>query len=94
MAVTVRIPGVLRAEAGGASSLECAASEGTTLAAVLDEIGASWPLLERRLRDERGELRRYVNLYVDGEECRRLDGLRTPVSDRAEILVIPSVAGG
>jgi sulfur-carrier protein len=46
------------------------------------------------LRDERGELRRYVNVYVDGEECRRLEGLGTPVTDRTEILVIPSVAGG
>ena len=94
MTVTVRIPGVLRAEAGGQSTIEVGAGDGTTLAAVLDEIGAAWPLLDRRIRDERGELRRYVNLYVDGEECRRLDGLRTPVSDRAEILVVPSVAGG
>ena len=94
MAVTVVLPGVLRAEAQGRSSLECAAGDGTTLAAILDEIAATWPLLERRIRDERGELRRYVNLYVDGEECRRLDGLNTPVSDRTEILVVPSVAGG
>jgi len=94
MAVTVRIPGVLRAEVGGQSSLEFAAVETTTLGGVLDKIGVTWPLLERRIRDEQGELRRYVNLYVDGEECRRLEGLRTPVSDRAEILVVPSIAGG
>lgn len=61
---------------------------------LLDAIGATWPLLERRLRDERGELRRYVNLYVDGEECRQLEGLRTAVSDEAEVIVVPSVAGG
>ena len=94
MAVTVRIPGVLRAEAGGRSTLELPADGGTTAAPILDEIGTTWPLLERRLRDERGDLRRYVNLYVDGEECRRLDGLATAVPDRAEILVVPSVAGG
>lgn len=94
MAVTVRIPGVLRADAGGQSSIELPAEHGTTLAGVLDEIGANWPLLERRLRDERGALRRYVNLYVDGEECRRLDGLRTVLPARCEVLVIPSVAGG
>lgn len=92
--VMVVIPGVLKAEAGGRSSLELAAGEGATLGAILDDIAASFPLLERRIRDERGQLRRYVNLYVDGEECRRLDGLRTPVADRAEILVVPSVAGG
>ncbi len=91
---TIRIPGVLRAEAGGQSQIDVAAQPGTTLGGVLDEIGTSWPLLERRIRDERGQLRRYVNLYVDGEECRRLEGLGTPVSERTEILVIPSVAGG
>jgi len=85
---------VLRAEAGGNSSVECAAADGATLGSVLDEVAVAWPLLERRIRDERGQLRRYVNVYLDGEECRRLDGLGTPVTDRTEILVIPSVAGG
>lgn len=92
--ITVVIPGVLRAEAGGRSSLELTAGDGATLATILDDIAGSFPLLDRRIRDERGQLRRYVNLYVDGEECRRLDGLATPVADRAEILVVPSVAGG
>jgi molybdopterin synthase sulfur carrier subunit len=94
MAVTVRIPGVLRAEAGGKASLEFPAGDGATLGAVLDAMGVTWPLLERRLRDERGQLRRYVNLYVDGEECRSLQGLHTTVSDGAEVIVVPSVAGG
>lgn len=94
MAVTIRIPGALRAEAGGQSSLDVRADPETTIGTILDQVGAAWPLLERRIRDERGELRRYVNIYVDGEECRRLAGLATPVSDPAEILVIPSVAGG
>jgi sulfur-carrier protein len=94
VAVTVRVPGVLRAEAGGNSSLELAVTEGATLGGVLDEIGVRWPLLERRLRDEQGQLRRYVNIYVDGEECRGLAGMATPVPDRTEVLVIPSVAGG
>jgi molybdopterin converting factor small subunit len=94
VAVTVVIPGVLRAESGGRSSLELVAGDGTTLGGLLDDIGRGWPLLERRIRDERGELRRYVNLYVNGEECRRLAGLGTPVADQAEILVVPSVAGG
>jgi len=94
MAVTVRIPGVLRAEAGGQSSLEILSDGGMTLSAVLDQIGTTWPLLERRIRDEQGGLRRYVNLYIDGEECRGLAGLGTAVPDRAEILVIPSIAGG
>lgn len=88
----VRVPGVLRADAGGAAHLEVTAAG--TLAAVLDEIGDRWPRLERRLRDESGVLRRYVNIYVDGEDCRRSGGLDTPVPGSAEIQVLPSVAGG
>jgi len=90
--ITVLVPGALRAEAGGASKLTVASSG--TLGGVLDEIGARWPQLARRIRDEQGAIRRYVNVYVDGEECRRLAGLATPVGDGAEIQVLPSVAGG
>ncbi len=89
---TMLVPGVLRAEAGGASSLEVGA--GGTLRAVLDEVGARWTRLERRIRDETGALRRYVNVYVDGEDCRRTGGLDTPVPASAEVQVLPSVAGG
>lgn len=89
---TVLVPGVLRAEAGGAARLEVAA-EGS-LRAVLEEVAQRWPRLERRIRDESGVLRRYVNVYVDGEDCRRSGGLETPVATGAEIQVLPSVAGG
>lgn len=92
MAVTVRVPSALRAEAGGASSIEVDAA--ATVAALLDDIAGRWPLLERRIRDEQGNLRRYVNLYVDGEECRRLEGLATPLAATSEVMIIPSVAGG
>ncbi|MFI7600872.1 MoaD/ThiS family protein [Actinoplanes sp. NPDC049681] len=89
---TVLVPGVLRAEAGGAARLEVTA-EGS-LRAVLEEVAERWPRLERRIRDESGVLRRYVNVYVDGEDCRRSGGLETPVAAGAEIQVLPSVAGG
>jgi len=89
---TVLVPGMLRADAGGAAHLEV--GDGGTLAAVLDEIGQRWPRLERRIRDESGALRRYVNVYVDGEDCRRTGGLDTPVPAGAEIQVLPSVAWG
>jgi molybdopterin converting factor small subunit len=89
---TVLVPGVLRADAGGEPRLGVAADG--TLRAVLDEVADRWPRLARRLRDERGELRRYVNVYVDGEDCRQSGGLDTPVRDGAEVHVLPSVAGG
>jgi molybdopterin synthase sulfur carrier subunit len=92
MAVTILVPGVLRADVDGAPRLEVPAGE--TLGAVLDGVGARWPRFDRRIRDEQGQLRRYVNVFVDGEECRRLSGLATPVPDGTEIQVLPSVAGG
>ncbi|MEH0933464.1 ubiquitin-like small modifier protein 1 [Micromonospora sp. CPCC 205558] len=90
--VTVLLPGPLRGEAGGASRLNVVAAG--TLRAVLDEMAVAHPRLARRIRDERGELRRYVNVFVDGEDCRHSGGLATPVSDGAEVQVLPSVAGG
>lgn len=89
---TLLVPGVLRAEAGGSARLEVTVSG--SLGAVLDEVRDRWPRLERRIRDESGTLRRYVNVFVDGEDCRRFGGLETAVREAAEIQVIPSVAGG
>lgn len=92
MAVSVLLPSVLRPFAGGESSLDVEGA--STLGAVLDVLGERCPGLDRRLRDEQRALRRYVNFYLDGEECRRLDGAATPVPDGTEIQIIPSVAGG
>src|SRR5690349_13480785 len=85
MTAVVLIPGVLRAEAGGASRLTVDADG--TLGAVLDELAERFPRLERRIRDERRQLRRYVNVYVDGDDCRAVAGLDTPVKSGAEIQV-------
>jgi molybdopterin synthase sulfur carrier subunit len=90
--VIVLVPGALRVEIDGERHIEVESSG--TLRLVLDEVGRRWPRLERRIRDERGELRRYVNVYVDGEDCRSLDGQETPVRPGAEVQVLPSVAGG
>ena len=87
----VHLPSVLRTYVGGEKELDV---DGATLRTVLDALGERSPALERRLRDERGALRRYVNFYVDGDECRTLDGLDTPLDAGAEVMIIPSVAGG
>jgi molybdopterin synthase sulfur carrier subunit len=89
---TIRVPGALRTESDGRAQL--AVNADGSLRAVLDEIAERWPRLERRIRDESGTLRRYVNIYVDGEDCRQAGGLDTPVPADAEIQVLPSVAGG
>jgi molybdopterin converting factor small subunit len=57
-------------------------------------VTGDYPVLARRLRDETGALRRYVNIYVNGDEVRRLQGLETEVAAGQEVLVIQSVAGG
>lgn len=94
MRVTVLLPGVLREKAGGRSSLSVEVAEPATLGTLLDVLAEEHPALERRLRDERACLRRYVNFYVDGEECRFSGGPDTKLREAAEIQIIPSVAGG
>ncbi|PRX50470.1 molybdopterin synthase subunit MoaD [Prauserella shujinwangii] len=89
--VSVGLPSVLRGLAEGKARVEVTAA---TLGEALDALARRYPGLERRLRDERGTLRRYVNFYVDGEECRRLDGPATHLRPGTEIVIIPSVAGG
>lgn len=89
--VSVGLPSVLRGLAGGQTRLEVPAD---TLGGALDVMAKQYPALERRLRDESGGLRRYVNFYVDGEECRRKLGSATPLAPGAEVTIIPSVAGG
>ncbi|MEU4813732.1 MoaD/ThiS family protein [Nocardia fluminea] len=87
----VCLPSMLRTYVDGAKELDV---DGATLKQVLDALRERSPGLERRLRDERGALRRYVNFYVDGDECRLLDGQDTTVSAGTEVMIIPSVAGG
>ncbi|MFC7329171.1 MoaD/ThiS family protein [Marinactinospora rubrisoli] len=93
--VTVILPGALRAESDGASRVTLAVDPGgVPLRRVLDGLAERYPRLDRRLRDEQGRLRRYVNVYVDSEDCRSVAGLDTPVAAGAEVRVLPSVAGG
>jgi len=91
MAVRVKIPTQLRAAAGGDAELEL---EGGTVGDVLDALYERHAELRERLSDGDGGLRRFVNVYVDGEDIRFTDGLRTPVADGHEVQILPAVAGG
>ena len=93
MSVQVVLPGVLADLAGGSKHLDLDPA-GSTLADVLDELANRHPLLGRRIRDETGQVRRFVNVYVDGDDVRFTQGLATEVRDGAEVQVLPSVAGG
>ncbi len=92
--VTVLIPTLLRPLVDGRADLLLAADSGTTVAELLDAIGGEYPVFNRRVRDERGALRRYVNIYVSGDDVRRRDGLKTPVAAGEEVMIVQSVAGG
>jgi molybdopterin converting factor small subunit len=93
MSVQVLLPGVLADLAGGAKHLHVDAPAGT-VADLFDTLAAVHPLLTRRIRDETGALRRFVNVYVDGEDVRTLDGLETPVRQGAQVILLPAMAGG
>lgn len=90
----VVLPSVLHPSANGHSSVWVPLPGGSTIQDVLTHLGQEYPLLGRRLCDEAGMLRRHVNIYVDGDESRRLEGLSTPVWPGREVLIIASVAGG
>ena len=90
MSVSVKIPTQLRAATDGEA---VAVVEGATVAEVLDALYERFDDLKSRIADDEG-LRRFVNVYVGGEDIRFLDGLSTPVSDGDEVTILPAVAGG
>ena len=89
------LPGVLREYAEGAGELVVPARDGeVSLRSVLDAALVDRPLLGARIRDETGALRRHVNVFVDGQDVRRLGGLDAAVDVHAVVHILPSVAGG
>ena len=91
MAITVKIPTQLRAVTAGES--ETAIEEAGTVGEVLDGLYDRYDGLRERIAED-GDLRRFVNVYVGGEDIRFLDGLETPVEDGDEVTILPAVAGG
>lgn len=94
MTVLVRLPGVLREHAGGVGVHDVAVPEGSAVGVVLDRLAEEHPALGRRIRDERGELRRHVNVFVGAEDIRRRDQLATVVPAGVEVFIAPAVSGG
>ncbi len=90
MSIEVRIPTILRQYTGGEKAVDGA---GATLAELLDDLESRHAGLRDRLVDEKG-LRRFVNVYLNDEDVRFLDGLGTPVKDGDSVTVLPAVAGG
>jgi molybdopterin synthase sulfur carrier subunit len=91
MAVTVKLPTQLRDAAGNRTEAQVeGGTVGEALASLYDQHGE----LRSRMADDDGGLRRFVNVYLRGEDIRFLDGLDTPVSDGDELTILPAVAGG
>ncbi len=93
MAVTVRIPTILRTYTGDSSEVTLA-EPGETLGSALEALESLAPGIRARILDDDGALRRFVNVYVDDEDVRFLSGLDTALTDGSSIAVIPAVAGG
>lgn len=91
MGVLVRIPTPLRRMTNGADKVEIPES---TLSEMIDKLDGNYPGFKERLVDENGELRYFVNIYLNGEDVRFLQGLKTSAKSGDEISIVPAVAGG
>jgi sulfur-carrier protein len=87
----VWIPQVLRSAVGGQKQVEL---EGGTVRELVDALVAKFPALRQQLLGENGDLNRFVNVYVNGQDVRYLKGLDTPVGERDEVRLLPAMAGG
>ncbi len=91
MGVTVRIPTPLRSMTGGANKVELEVAD---LSQMIDRLESDYPGFKERLLDEEGELRYFVNIYVNGEDIRFDQGLGTAIKSGDEVSIVPAVAGG
>ena len=92
--IRVLLPDVLAPAAGGTRELSVPGTAGLTVGSLLDGLGSRFPVLERRIRDETGTVRRFVNIYVDGEDIRGLDRQHSAVGPGSEVMILQSIAGG
>ena len=88
---TVKIPPVLRASVGGAKEVE---ASGADVGAVLRSLAEQHPATESQLFSEEGDLNRYVNIYLNDEDVRVLQGLETTVNEGDTVVILPAMAGG
>jgi molybdopterin synthase sulfur carrier subunit len=89
--IKVRIPTPLRPMTGGKNEVEIA---GSSVAEIIENLGAAHPGVKERICDEQGEVRRFINIYVNEEDIRFLTGKETPLKEGDEMSIIPAIAGG
>jgi molybdopterin synthase sulfur carrier subunit len=93
MGITIALPGALQPYAGGSSEVTLA-ERCRTVADALAALAARHGGVMDRVTDERGQLRQHVNVFVDGENIRFLDGFGTPLGEASTIVIVPAVSGG
>ncbi|BAU22611.1 molybdenum cofactor biosynthesis protein MoaD [Caldimicrobium thiodismutans] len=91
MAVKVRIPTPLLSLTGGKKEVE---AEGATIKELIEDLERRYPGLKERLCDEEGNLRRFINFFVNDEDIRFLQGEETPIKDGDVVSIVPAIAGG
>lgn len=92
--ITVEVPSVLASTLGGQRSLQVPLPTDGTVGGILDALGEQYPLFARRVRDERGQVRRFVNVFIGQDNIRSLQGLDSLVPAGERVLIMQSVAGG
>ena len=91
MSVQVRVPTPLRRFTGGAEEVS---ANGATMAALVNDIELRYPGIKERICDEEGKVRRFVNIFVNGDDIRFLNNLDTALKDGDEVSIVPAIAGG
>ncbi len=91
MAVSVRVPTPLRRFTAGADEVTAA---GASIKAVIEDLERRYPGIRERLLDENGDIRRFVNIYLNGDDIRFLDAINSKVKDGDGISIVPAIAGG
>lgn len=91
MSTTVRIPTPLRRVTDGQDKVD---AEGATLREIIDSMESQFPGIKARICDDNGDLRNFVNVFVNGEDVRFMDGVDSATADGDEISIVPAVAGG
>lgn len=88
---TVRIPSPLRRYTNGQSKVE---GKGANISELIENLESLYPGVKTRLCEDNGQIKRYVNVFVNGEEIRTLQGSETPLTDKDEVSIVPAMAGG
>lgn len=92
--IIIEVPSVLATTLGGNRKLEARIPTGASIGSLLDDLGEAYPLFARRVRDERGQVRRFVNIFIDQDNIRALQGLDTVLPPGSTVMIMQSVAGG